>query len=1490
MDPVKNFGFVTVSIGYDASANSIVLSSGHGARLPDPVVDGSYNLTWYDDTLYPNPANGRDTTTEIVRVTGPAGTGDTKTIVRAQENTSATVKNTTGSTFKMFLGSTAKTITDISLIKLDDFGTPDDNTDLDFSTSRHGLTPKGTNTGNYLKDDGTWGTPAGGGDMLKATYDPSNNGYVDSAGELYDASGNKTYSDISTEVDTDVAAHADSDGSSHTYIDQDVTSGAEPTFDGGSITNIDADTLIVDVKEENVSAITKGQACSITGSSGSKIEIGLADCDDSSKIRCIGVAQSNITQNADGIVVFKGLITNVDTQIGNTDINPGGETWTAGDLLWLSTTAGGLTNIRPTSGRSIKVAYTVKGNSASDSLLVIAFTNPINMNAASDEDVVIRLGDDIGVKKLLIKNYSNVEKAAIDSSGNITTSGTVDGVDIVTHVGNADAHHNESHNVASHSDTSVTGAELNADHTKLATIDVSANDYTHPNHTGDVTSTGDGATAISSGVIVNADVSSNAAIETTKVAVSTIGTPTYDDAQDFMNLKSAGIITGGLITDSGSGQIDIAAGTGIIKVADSVMAETKSFDWDASLNFSLTDGQVSYVYIDYNAGSPVIAATIDRTTIEQYRQFTLGRVCRDGTDIKIINSGNQITDHDRETHERLIYRGIQHADGAVISETGTRNLASTAGVLYLGNNSLTSAAQDTSVADTITRWYHTSGSWDSSTNAQIDNTHYDNGTDLTELGTGRYGVHWIFVCGCGGDLKSVYGQGNYTITQAENASVPSGLPDCISKLAILAAKVIILKGASSFTSIVSAYETLFPVSSPSSHNDLGGIQGGAAGDYYHLTNAQHTILATNTPTADRVLIADASGNVDSSDNISLTELGYLDGVTSGIQTQLNAKAASGSNSDITELTGLTTDLSIAQGGTGQSTAQAAIDALSAVAGATNEHVLTKDTATGNAKFKASSAGFADPMTTRGDIIIKDASNNTARLGIGSNTQVLKSDGTDILWGAAGGAPVDSVFGRIGVVDASSNDYTWAQINKGTSDIADITTKSHASLTDIGTTSHADLDTDHTKLATIDVSANDYTHPNHTGDVTSVGDGVTAIADGVIVNADVSSNAAIDVTKLADGTVTDTEFQYINSLSSNAQDQIAARVTNALFDANTIIKADSDNTPAALTVAEQTLVGRITAGVITALTAAQVRTLIGVADGADVTGDNAPQTHAMATHTDDGALATKNTVGTTEIDNDSVTYAKMQNVVADERILGNVAAADSVVTELTKAQVLTMLNVIDGADVTGSNTPQAHAASHQNAGSDEISVAGLSGLLADGQTPLAHDLDSHNSCTLAQLSADISDATLASTAGTETLTTKKYQLNDALGTNHTAEGTTIEATAGENSAFGDLVYMKDDGKWWHADADAATTMPGAAMVLENILANGTGELLLYGVARNDSWTWSLGGSSGLIYASCTSGELTQTAPSGSGDQVQVVAYATTATSIIFNPSLVLVEIV
>lgn len=43
------------------------------------------------------------------------------------------------------------------------------------------------------------------------------------------------------------------------------------------------------------------------------------------------------------------------------------------------------------------------------------------------------------------------------------------------------------------------------------------------------------------------------------------------------------------------------------------------------------------------------------------------------------------------------------------------------------------------------------------------------------------------------------------------------------------------------------------------------------------------------------------------------------------------------------------------------------------------------------------SGFADPMTTRGDLIYRDATNVTTRLPIGTNGQVLTSDGTDVSW-------------------------------------------------------------------------------------------------------------------------------------------------------------------------------------------------------------------------------------------------------------------------------------------------------------------------------------------------------------------------------------------------------------------------------------------------------------------------------------------------------------
>ena len=68
----------------------------------------------------------------------------------------------------------------------------------------------------------------------------------------------------------------------------------------------------------------------------------------------------------------------------------------------------------------------------------------------------------------------------------------------------------------------------------------------------------------------------------------------------------------------------------------------------------------------------------------------------------------------------------------------------------------------------------------------------------------------------------------------------------------------------------------------------------------------------------------------------------------------------------------------------------------------SDAVLVSFVRTGNA------GSLADPMTTRGDIIVRDSSNATARLAIGSANTVLKSDGTDPSWGYTVGTAANNL--------------------------------------------------------------------------------------------------------------------------------------------------------------------------------------------------------------------------------------------------------------------------------------------------------------------------------------------------------------------------------------------------------------------------------------------------------------------------------------------------
>jgi len=88
------------------------------------------------------------------------------------------------------------------------------------------------------------------------------------------------------------------------------------------------------------------------------------------------------------------------------------------------------------------------------------------------------------------------------------------------------------------------------------------------------------------------------------------------------------------------------------------------------------------------------------------------------------------------------------------------------------------------------------------------------------------------------------------------------------------------------------------------------------------------------------------------------------------------------------------------------------------------------------------------------------------------------------------------------------------------------------LTDVNITSAADA-----SLLFYDTGTSKWIDNVVSGDITIADTGVAAIGTGVIVNADINGSAAIDATKIHDGTISNTEFGYLNGVTSAIQTQL-----------------------------------------------------------------------------------------------------------------------------------------------------------------------------------------------------------------------------------------------------------------------------------------------------------------------------------------------------------------
>ena len=350
-----------------------------------------------------------------------------------------------------------------------------------------------------------------------------------------------------------------------------------------------------------------------------------------------------------------------------------------------------------------------------------------------------------------------------------------------------------------------------------------------------------------------------------------------------------------------------------------------------------------------------------------------------------------------------------------------------------------------------------------------------------------------------------------------------------------------------------------------------------------ITGAATTIVSSDL-TADRAVQSNGAGKVAAS-SVTSTELGYVSGVTSAIQTQLGTKLVAASDlSDVASASTSRTNLGLAIGtnvqaydagladiaglsttdsnfivGSGSNwvaetgaTARTSLGLASMAIQAASGVAITGGTITGlgspSAGSDAATKTYVDNLVTGLKTRIICRSATTANISLATDLQNGDTlDGVTL-------ATDDKVLVKNQTTTSQNGIYVVVASGTASRDPDfDTVAELAGQLTIIkeGTTNADTMWLCTTDSGTIGVASITFTQifPSAGGTVTSVAVADAGASEFTITGSPITStgtiNLAIDsigAAKIANGTVSDTEFQYINSLSSNAQDQLDTKAS------------------------------------------------------------------------------------------------------------------------------------------------------------------------------------------------------------------------------------------------------------------------------------------------------------------------------------------------------------
>lgn len=231
-----------------------------------------------------------------------------------------------------------------------------------------------TADGKYPALDGSLITNiAGSGDMNASTYDPTT---VAADAFAMDNMVEGTDTKILTATErTRLAEQALTD-----VIDKLAWNANDLTFDIDTGTDVVIQVgqeLLVKVRNVTGSTILNGSVCRITGASGSRPTIELAQANTYANINgVVGIVTADILNNAVGFATVHGIVRNLNTSA-----------FTVGDELFLSdTVAGGITNVEPT--LSIPIGTVVFSNPSTGSIFASVDNQTHLLKFANDPSLI----------------------------------------------------------------------------------------------------------------------------------------------------------------------------------------------------------------------------------------------------------------------------------------------------------------------------------------------------------------------------------------------------------------------------------------------------------------------------------------------------------------------------------------------------------------------------------------------------------------------------------------------------------------------------------------------------------------------------------------------------------------------------------------------------------------------------------------------------------------------------------------------------------------------------------------------------------------------------------------------------------------------------------------------------------------------------------------------------------------------------------------------